>query len=121
MRAMSHRPSDAQRDERELSARWYVFTAACLFILTMVVLARANVPNAREIAGVLGFVPHKPVTMALMIAALGVSLGFAGCAAYLLVWWSGRHRRACLVGAATASGLGAMLYAAPWLVRVAAG
>ena len=121
MRAMSRPSPDAQPDERELSAGWYVFAAACLCILAIVVLARANLPNAREIASMLGIAPHKPVTVALMIASLGVSLGFGSCAAYPLVWWDGRHRRACLVGAAAASTIGALLYVAPSLVRFVAG
>jgi hypothetical protein len=115
---MSHRPADAQLGERELPAGWYVFTAACLCILTMVVLARANVPNAREIAAALGIVPHKPVTMALMTLSLAASLAFGGFAAYLLVWWDGRHRPSCLMGTVLALAVCVMLHWSAAIVRL---
>jgi len=96
----------------------YLFVAFAIFALVMVVLARAGASNAREIAQLLDIVPHRPVTMTVMLLSLLPSAGLAGCSAYLLLWGNGRHRRACLAGAAAALALAALLYWSPQVVAI---
>ena len=108
---------DGEGENTTLSAAWYLFIALALFALAMAILARQSAPNAREIAQLLGIVPHRPVTMTLMLVSLAVSAALAGFAAYPIVWWTGKRRTACLIAAALALPLAALLYWSPQLVR----
>lgn len=101
-----------------LGVSWYLFIAVALFALAMAVLARQSAPNARAIALLLDIVPHRPVTMTLMLLSFGVSVALAAFAAYPIVWWSGRRRTACLVAAALVLPLAALLYWSPDVVRM---
>lgn len=96
----------------------YLFVAFAIFALVMVLLALAGASNAREIAQLLGIVPHRPVTMAVMLLSLVPSAALGGCAAYLLLWWNGRQHNMCLAGAAIALTLAALLYWSPQAVRM---
>lgn len=96
----------------------YAFVAFAGFALVMALLALAGARNAREIAQLLGIVPHRPVTMALMLLSLIPSLCLAGCAAYVLLWPAGRYRNGCLLGAGLALGLAALLYWSPQIVAI---
>lgn len=105
-------------DERSrLGVSWYLFIVIAIFALAMAFLARQSAPNARAIAQLLDIVPHRPVTMTLMLLSLGVSVTLAAFAAYPIVWWSGRHRRVCLIAAALILPLAALLYWSPIVVR----
>ncbi|TAK42862.1 MAG: hypothetical protein EPO27_16050 [Betaproteobacteria bacterium] len=101
-----------------LGVSWYLFIALALFALAMATLARQSAPNAREIAQLLGIVPHRPVTMTLMLLSLAVSAAFAGLAAYPIVWWTGKHKTTCLFGATLVLPLAALLYWSPHVVRM---
>ena len=109
--------SGRKDDSSRLGVSWFFFIAIAIFALVMAILARQSAPNAREIAQLLGIVPHRPVTMTLMLLSLAVSAAFAGLAAYPIVWWTGKRRTACLIAAALALPLAAPLYWSPQLVR----
>lgn len=95
----------------------YFFVTIAIFALVMVLLALAGARNAREIAQLLEIVPHRPVTMTVMLLSLAPSALLAACGAYLLLWWNGRSRNLCLAGTALAIALAALLYWSPQLVR----
>jgi hypothetical protein len=99
----------------------YLFVAIAIFALVMVLLALAGARNAREIAQLLEIVPHRPVTMTVMLLSLTPSTLAAACGAYLLVWSNGRLRNACVAGTALAFLLAALLYWSPQLVRALQG
>ena len=109
---------DGEDKDSTLGAFWYLFIALALFALVMAILARQSAPNAREIAQLLGIVPHRPVTMTLMLLSLAVSAAFAGLAAYPIVWWTGKRRTACLFGVTLVLPFAALLYWSPQLVRM---
>lgn len=109
---------DRQLEESKMTASLYMLLAFALFVLVMVILALAGARNAREIAQMLGIVPHRPVTMTIMLLSLIPSLALGGFAAYPILWPAGRHTRLCLIGAGVALALAALLYWSPYVVRV---
>lgn len=109
---------DGEDEDSALGASWYLFITLALFALVMATLASQSAPNAREIAQLLGIVPHRPVTMTLMLLSLAVSAALAGVAAYPIVWWTGKRRTACLIAAALVLPLAALLYWSPHVVRM---
>ena len=113
----------AQSEEREgepsdMTLPLYLFVAFAIFALVMALLALAGASNAREIAQLLGIVPYRPVTMAVMLLSLLPSAALAGCAAYAILWPAGRYRNRCLAGTAIALALAALLYWSPQAVRM---
>jgi len=96
----------------------FLFAAFAMFACVMVLLALAGARNAREIAQLLGIVPHRPVTMIVMLLSLVPSAGLAVFSAYLVVWPQGRHRMRCLAGAGAALLLAALMYWSPRIVRL---
>lgn len=96
----------------------YLFAAFAIFAFVMVLLALAGARNAREIAQLLGIVPHRPVTMSVMLLSLAPSTALAVSSAYLLVWPEGKHRIAGFAGAGVALLLAAGLYWSPQVVRL---
>ncbi|TAK79807.1 MAG: hypothetical protein EPO20_30715 [Betaproteobacteria bacterium] len=109
---------DGEDENSTLGVSWYLFIALALFALVMAILARQSASNAREIAQLLGILPHRGVTMTLMLLSLAVSAAFAGVAAYPIVWWTGKLKTACLFGATLVLPLAALLYWSPQLVRM---
>lgn len=96
----------------------YLFAAFAMFACVMVLLALAGARNAREIAQLLGIVPHRPVTMTVMLLSLVPSAGLAVSSAYLLVWPEGRYRIRGLAGAGVALLLAALLFWSPQFLRL---